>query len=424
MGSRTALAEQLGIDPGQVRVVSPFVGGAFGAQGSADAAHRARSRSPPTAQPSGQARRDAATRDSPSRPTAPRRGTVSGSAPTADGKLVGYSHEGWEVTSRPDPYMRRRRRATRPALRLRRGAHQGQRSCTPTATRRASCARRPWCPTSTRSKARWTSSRVKLRMDPVELRRVNDTHDGPGHRQAVFEPLADAMLRRAGRRLRLAAARPAARRDARRRLADRLGLRDRGLSDPCRRPRRRACASCPHGERAGADRRARGRHRRLYRRSARWPRRNGSASRSAAIDRRARRFRSAAGAGRRRLQHDRQHLLGRDEGLRRDPREARARRDHGERRTAAGRDPRVRLCSADVASPRPTARANRSRTRSSGSASAPSRNTPSSCRTASSPMPIRIALRRQARHRPAARKASKTDVCAAAPNSSKCASTR
>ena len=37
------------------------------------------------------------------------------------------------------------------------------------------------------------------------------------------------------------------------------------------------------------------------------------------VTRRARRQRSAAGAGRRRLQHHREHLLGRDEGLRRDP---------------------------------------------------------------------------------------------------------
>ena len=71
-------------------------------------------------------------------------------------------------------------------------------------------------------------------MDPVELRRVNDSMKD-ADRQGMVEPLADEVLRRGRRGLRLVEARCRARLDARRRLADRLGLRQRGLSDPYRR---------------------------------------------------------------------------------------------------------------------------------------------------------------------------------------------
>ena len=103
MGSRTAWPRSSASTPDKVRVVSPFVGGAFGAKGQL---------TPRTALIALAAKRlnrpvklvASATRDLPSRPTAPRRGTISGSAPRRDGKLVGYSHEGWEISSRPDPY--------------------------------------------------------------------------------------------------------------------------------------------------------------------------------------------------------------------------------------------------------------------------------------------------------------------------------
>ena len=61
--------------------------------------------------------------------------------------------------------------------------------------------------------------------------------------------------------------------------------------------------------------------------------------------RRARRFRSSAGDGRGRLQHDGQHLFGGDEGLRRDPREAgRAPRPRRMTARSPGATP-VRSCS-------------------------------------------------------------------------------
>ena len=72
---------------------------------------------------------------------------------------------------------------------------------------------------------------VKLGMDPIELRRINDTRPEPIKRlpytSRSLMPCFDAG--RGG--LRLVAARPAAGRDARRRLAGRLGLRDLALPD-------------------------------------------------------------------------------------------------------------------------------------------------------------------------------------------------
>ena len=106
------------------------------------------------------------------------------------------------------------------------------RSSTPTATRRASCARRRRCRTCSRWKARWTSSRCKLDMDPIELRRINDTMKEPITGAPYTQPLADGVLRRGRGGLRLGETQSAAGIDARRRLADRLGLRHRLLSDP------------------------------------------------------------------------------------------------------------------------------------------------------------------------------------------------
>ena len=101
-------------------------------------------------------------------------------------------------------------------------------SCTPTATRRASCARRPRCPICSRSKARWTSWRYRSSMDPIELRRVNDTMKEPIERPALYQPLADGLLTTQAPRPSAgpsATPEPASMRG--RRLAGRLGLRHR-----------------------------------------------------------------------------------------------------------------------------------------------------------------------------------------------------
>ena len=185
-----------------------------------------------------------------------------------------------------------------------------------------------------------------------------------------------------GAGLRLDEARRRARLDARRRLADRLGLRDRDLSDPCRRcgGARRLMADGDVRVQTAAHEIGTGAYTvigqiggRAARRAA--CRRHGRSSATAA----------AAGAGCGRLEHHRERLLGRAEGLRRDPRQA-VPRGGGRQRRAAGRPQRLpSLTLKDGTSSRRTARAERWKTRSGGSASARSRNMPSSCRRASKP---------------------------------------
>ena len=102
-GLRNGLAKQLGMDPDDVRVVSEFIGGAFGGKGAltqrtaliALAAKRI-----------GRPVKLVATRDQGftiATFRAETRQTVKLGA-DRDGKLRALVHEGWEVTSRPDPY--------------------------------------------------------------------------------------------------------------------------------------------------------------------------------------------------------------------------------------------------------------------------------------------------------------------------------
>ena len=85
---------------------------------------------------------------------------------------------------------------------------------------------------------------MKLDMDPIELRRINDTKtdpiDGRPYSSRSLMTCYDQAAQAFGwqRRDRQPGS------DARRRLARRLGLRHRGLSDAYRPPPRRACAFC------------------------------------------------------------------------------------------------------------------------------------------------------------------------------------
>jgi xanthine dehydrogenase YagR molybdenum-binding subunit len=102
-GVKNALAKKMGIDPEKVRAVSPYVGGAFGSKGQF---------TPRTGLVALAARR--LNRPVKLVPTRAEGFTIATyRAETRhrvrlgarrDGKLVGYSHQGWEVTSRPDPY--------------------------------------------------------------------------------------------------------------------------------------------------------------------------------------------------------------------------------------------------------------------------------------------------------------------------------
>ena len=102
-GIKNGLAAQLGIEPGQVRVISPFVGGAFGSKGgltqrTAIVAIAARRLGRPVKLvPTREQGFTVATY------RAETRHRVKLGA-TRDGRLQALGHDGFEVTSRPDPY--------------------------------------------------------------------------------------------------------------------------------------------------------------------------------------------------------------------------------------------------------------------------------------------------------------------------------
>jgi len=103
-GLKNGVAQRLGIEAEKVQVVSPYVGGAFGSKGTM---------TPRTALVALAAKRLnrpvklVATRDQGFTIATYRAETRHrirlGAA--RDGKLVGYSHEGWEISSRPDAYV-------------------------------------------------------------------------------------------------------------------------------------------------------------------------------------------------------------------------------------------------------------------------------------------------------------------------------
>lgn len=102
-GIKHGLAQQLGIDASRIRVISPFIGGAFGSKGSltqrtAIIAIAARKLGRPV--------RLVPTREQGFFIATYRAETRHRMklAANRDGKLQGLSHEGFEVTSRPDPY--------------------------------------------------------------------------------------------------------------------------------------------------------------------------------------------------------------------------------------------------------------------------------------------------------------------------------
>jgi xanthine dehydrogenase YagR molybdenum-binding subunit len=102
-GLKNAVAQKLDIDPGRVHVVSPFVGGAFGSKAQLSSrtglvALAARRLNRPV--------KLVVTRDQGFTVTTYRAETHHRIRMGAkrDGKITSFSHEGWEVTSRADPY--------------------------------------------------------------------------------------------------------------------------------------------------------------------------------------------------------------------------------------------------------------------------------------------------------------------------------
>ena len=171
------VAGQLGIDPGDVEVVSPFVGGAFGSRGSLT------QRTALIAVAAKRLRRPVklvATRDQGftiATYRAETRHTVKLGA-SRDGKLQSLSHEGWEITSRDDPYAVSGTETTSrmyacPNVATKVNIVYADRN-TPGFMRSP-----PEVPYMFALESAMDELAEKLGIDPIELRRINDTRNEP-----------------------------------------------------------------------------------------------------------------------------------------------------------------------------------------------------------------------------------------------------
>jgi len=176
-GLKNGVAQRLGIAPDKVRVVSHFVGGAFGSKGGM---------TPRTALIALAAKR--LNRPVKLVPTRDQGFTIATyRAETRhhirlgarrDGKFVAYSHEGWEVSSRPDPYV---------VAGVKESAHLYAFGDIETKVNIVHADRNtpgymrspPVVPYIFALESAIDELAVKLDIDPVELRRINDTTIDP-----------------------------------------------------------------------------------------------------------------------------------------------------------------------------------------------------------------------------------------------------
>jgi len=176
-GFQFGLAEQLSLDPADVRIISPLVGGGFGSRGSLT---QRTALVALAAQRVGQPVRLEATRDQGYTIATYRAETRHrirlGASP--DGKLQALIHEGWEVTSRPDNYKVAGTDAT---TRLYACPNVDSEVSIVHADRNTPGFMRspPEIPYMFALESAMDELAVALKMDPVELRRVNDTMQEP-----------------------------------------------------------------------------------------------------------------------------------------------------------------------------------------------------------------------------------------------------
>ncbi|MGN6459615.1 MAG: xanthine dehydrogenase family protein molybdopterin-binding subunit, partial [Pseudolabrys sp.] len=172
-GLKNNAAQKLGIDPENVRAVSPFVGGAFGSKAQL---------TPRTglvalaAKKLGRPVKLVATRDQGftiATYRAETRHKIRMGA-SEDGKLVSFEHEGWEVTSRPDPYSVA---GVEDSARLYGFGSVKTGVSTVHADRNTPGFMRspPVVPYIYALESAMDEMAVKLNMDPVDFRRVNDS---------------------------------------------------------------------------------------------------------------------------------------------------------------------------------------------------------------------------------------------------------
>jgi len=176
-GLKAGVAQRLGIDADKVRVISQFVGGAFGSKGSmtprtALVALAARKLNRPV--------KLVATRDQGftiATYRAETRHHIRLGA-QSDGKIMAYSHEGFEVSSRPDPYV---------VAGVEESAHLYDFGAVQTKVNIVRADRNtpgfmrspPVVPYIYALESAMDELASNLKIDPVELRRINDTATDP-----------------------------------------------------------------------------------------------------------------------------------------------------------------------------------------------------------------------------------------------------
>jgi xanthine dehydrogenase YagR molybdenum-binding subunit len=175
-GLKSSVAQQLGIEADNVRAISHFIGGAFGSKGPAPRTQWiARA-----AQHVGRPVKLVPTRDQGftiATYRAETRHTVRLGA-NLDGTLVSLSHEGWEVTSRPSPYNVAGVESTArmyacPNIHTAVNVVHADRN-TPGFMRAP-----PETPYMFALESAMDELAYQLKIDPIELRRINDTQTDP-----------------------------------------------------------------------------------------------------------------------------------------------------------------------------------------------------------------------------------------------------
>jgi xanthine dehydrogenase YagR molybdenum-binding subunit len=176
-GVKNGLAKQLGISPDDIHAVSPFVGGAFGSRGSLTQRTAIVARA---AQKLNRPVKLMTTREQGftiATYRAETRHHIRLGA-SRDGKLLSLSHEAEEVTSRPDSYMVA---GTESSTRLYGCANIGSKVSIVHADRNTPGFMRapPETPYLFALESAMDELAYALNMDPVKLRRINDTHVEP-----------------------------------------------------------------------------------------------------------------------------------------------------------------------------------------------------------------------------------------------------
>ncbi len=259
-GTKASAAKQLKVDPEQVRAISRYIGGAFGSKGPNPRTHWIAR----VAKRVGRPLKLVPTRDQGFTIATFRAETRHhirlGAA--ADGRLLSLSHEGWEVTSRPSPYNVAGVESTArmyacPNIHTAVNIVHADRN-TPGFMRAP-----PETPYMFALESAIDELAHQLHMDPIELRRVNDTLTDPVEGTPVLLAILDAVFRSRGGPVRLVQAQCGTRLGARGGLAGGVRVRHRLLPEQYR---TRGLPDCPY-RRSQSHRRPRGprdRHRRLY----------------------------------------------------------------------------------------------------------------------------------------------------------------